>query len=96
MGSGVMKRMEWSKRILIFSYSVLMGLLVVFLACEDKVSTATVVCAWIVECGAATGFYFWKAKNENRSKYALRFIEKLADKYGIDSVGRILDTVLKD
>nr|DAF67461.1 MAG TPA: hypothetical protein [Caudoviricetes sp.] len=95
MGSGVM-RMEWSKKILVFSYFVLAVLIFVFLAESDKSSAAAVLCAWIAECGAATGFYFWKAKNENRSKYALKFVEKLADRYGIESTSRILETVLKD
>lgn len=96
MGSGVMKNMEWSKRILIFSYLVLAVFVIIFLAVEDKASAATALCAWIVECGAATGFYFWKAKNENRSKYALKFVRELADKYGLDATARIIESVLKD
>lgn len=91
-----MKKMEWSKKILIFSYGVLIFLIFVFLAADDKSSAATVLCAWILECGAATGFYFWKAKNENRSKYAVKFVRELADKYGIDATARIIETVLKD
>lgn len=91
-----MKKMEWSKKILIFSYGVLIFLIFVFLVADDKSSAATVLCAWILECGAATGFYFWKAKNENRSKYAVKFVRELADKYGIDGTARIIETVLKD
>lgn len=91
-----MKKMEWSKKILIFSYGMLIFLIFVFLLSRDKSSAATVLCAWIVECGAATGFYFWKAKNENRSKYAVKFVRELADKYGIDGTARIIETVLKD
>lgn len=89
-------RLDFSKKILIFSYFVLAVLIVIHLTVADTASFATIVCAWIVECGAATGFYFWKAKNENRSKYALKFIRELADKYGIESVARVLETVLKD
>lgn len=96
MGSGVLKHMEWSKRILIFSYFMLVVFIVIFLASDDKASAATVLCGWIVECGAATGFYFWKAKNENRSKYALKFVRELADKYGLDATARIIEAVLKD
>lgn len=88
--------MEWSKKILIFSYSVLLFLILVFLAACDKSAAATVLCAWMAECGAATGFYFWKAKNENRSKYAVKFVKELADRYGIDGTARIIETVLKD
>lgn len=67
-----------------------------FLLASDKSSAATVLCAWIAECGVATGFYFWKAKNENRSKYALQFVQELAQTYGIDATARIIETVLKD
>lgn len=70
--------------------------IIIFLAVEDKTAAATVLCGWIVECGAATGFYFWKAKNENRSKYALKFVRELADKYGLDATARIIESVLKD
>ena len=95
MGSGVM-RMEWSKKILVFSYFVLAVLIFVFLAESDKSSAAAVLCAWIAECGAATGFYFWKAKNENRSKYAMKFVRELADRYGLDGAARILEIVLRE
>nr|DAF41083.1 MAG TPA: hypothetical protein [Caudoviricetes sp.] len=96
---GKMKRireMECSKKLLIFSYTVLLFLILVFLLVSDKSSAATVLCAWIAECGVATGFYFWKAKNENRSKYALQFVQELAQTYGIDATARIIETVLKD
>lgn len=91
-----LRRLDCSKKILIFSYLVLVVLLVIHLTVADTASFATIVCAWIMECGAATGFYFWKAKNENRSKYALKFIRELAEQYGMDSVARVLETVLKD
>lgn len=88
--------MEWSKKILIFSYLMLGVFIIIFLAVEDKTAAATVLCGWIVECGGATAFYFWKAKNENRSKYALEFVRELADKYGLDATARIIESVLKD
>lgn len=88
--------MEWSKKILIFSYLMLGVFIIIFLAVEDKAAAATVLCGWIVECGGATAFYFWKAKNENRSKYALKFVQELADKYGLDATARIIESVLKD
>ena len=51
--------------------------------------------AW-AEVTALNGFYVWKAKNENRAKYAQRFISEIADKYGIESAALIAETVLKD
>ena len=71
---------EYSKRILAFSYALLIVLLLLLLAAEEKEALGGIVCAWIAECGAATGFYFWKAKNENRSKYAMKFVRELADR----------------
>lgn len=59
--------MEFSKKLIIFSYTVLFILLVLYFVVEDKSSWATIVCAWIAECGAATAFYLWKSKNENRA-----------------------------
>ena len=44
----------------------------------------------------AVGFYYWKSKNENRAKYAQRFVLKFADKYGIDAALRMSEIVLKD
>ena len=51
--------------------------------------------AW-AEVTAMNAFYIWKAKNENRAKYAQIFIEKLADKYGAEAAALFADTVLKD
>lgn len=48
------------------------------------------------EVTALNGFYVWKAKNENRAKYAQRFIAEIAEKYGIESGALIAETVLKD
>ena len=51
--------------------------------------------AW-AEVTALNGFYVWKAKNENRAKYAQRFLSEIADKYGIESAALIAETFLKD
>ena len=74
MGSGVLRHMEWSKRILIFSYFMLVVFIVIFLAADDKSAAA----------------------NENRSKYALKFVRELAEKHGLDATARIIEAVLKD
>lgn len=51
--------------------------------------------AW-AEVTALNGFYVWKAKNENRAKYAQRFLSEIADKYGIESAASVAETILKD
>ena len=81
--------MEFSKKLIIFSYTVLFILLVLYFVVEDKSSWATIVCA-------ATAFYLWKSENENRAKYAQRFLTKFADKYGADVALHLAEIVLKD
>lgn len=88
--------MPFSKKILILSYTILIVLLGLFFVVEDKSSWVVVICAWIAECGAVTAFYLWKSKNENRAKYAQRFLVKFADKYGADVALRLAEIVLKD
>lgn len=57
----------------------------------------TAVCAcWDAQLTAAVGFYYWKAKNENRSKYAMELVRDLAKEYGIENVISLANTVLKD
>ncbi len=57
----------------------------------------TAVCAcWDAQMTAAVGFYYWKAKNENRSKYAMALVRDLAQEYGIENVISLANTVLKD
>lgn len=46
--------------------------------------------------GAWGGFYYWKSKNENRAKYAQKFIRMFAKEYGVDAAIHISDIVLKD
>ena len=88
--------MEFSKKIPIVSYIILGILLLLYFVVEDKTSWSAVVCAWVAECGAVSGFYFWKSKNENRAKYAQRFLKQFADKYGADVALRAAEIVLKD
>ena len=61
--------------------------------CTDLV---TVTVAWIGFLAAYSAFYLWKSKNENRAKYAQKFIRKFANKYGVDAAIRISEVVLKD
>lgn len=92
--------MEFSKKVLVLHIIVsvllcvatvvgtLMGLDVTALGILAGTSLAT--------DGAWGGFYYWKSKNENRAKYAQRFLIRFADKYGADVAIRLADIVLKD
>ena len=92
--------METSKKILYF-LAIIEIFLIIFTCCMivvlgDSSPIYYMVSAISAEFGAATAFYYWKAKNENRSKYAMDFVEKIADRYGIDMAVRMSDIVIKD
>jgi len=90
--------MEFAKKFLIFScgVTVLLTILTIIFPIKgipaDGLYVATPL-SW-AETGAATGFYYWKSKNENRAKYAQRFVQKFAKEHGIDAAIRIAEVVL--
>lgn len=63
---------------------------------HDVTAIAALTGTSFVTDGAWGGFYYWKSKNENRAKYAQRFLNKFADKYGADAALRAAEIVLKD
>ena len=63
---------------------------------HDVTAIAALTGTSFVTDGAWGGFYYWKSKNENRAKYAQRFLNKFADKYGADAALRATEIVLKD
>lgn len=92
--------MEFSKKLMFFSWAVtiivtILAILFSVHSLPTEVLTIISPLSW-AETGTATGYYFWKAKNENRAKYAQKFIQALADKYGTDTAIRLAEIVLKD
>lgn len=81
--------MEFSKKMLVLHICIS-----VLLCITTIVGTLTGTS--FVTDGAWGGFYYWKSKNENRAKYAQRFLNKFADKYGADAALRATEIVLKD
>lgn len=92
--------MEFSKKMIIWQTAITVILCVVTvigtLDQKDVTSIAVLAGTSFVADGAWGGLYLWKSKNENRSKYAQRFVNKFADKYGIDAAIQIANIVLKD
>lgn len=92
--------MEFSKKITVLSWAValiLTALAVLLPLRQQSVDGIISVLPYSWgEVTACSGFYLWKAKNENRSKYAMRYVDKFADRYGIDAAARIAEVVLKD
>lgn len=57
--------------------------------------TTLAALAW-GEVSLAHGFYYWKARSENRSKHAMKLVRDFADQYGIDAVIGLAGTVLQE
>ena len=92
--------MEFSKKLLIFSWLVtlILTVLSIWLSLKQLPVDALYVVAplsW-AETGTATGFYFWKARTENRAKHGQTFLKEFAEKYGADIALRMAEIVLKD
>ena len=85
--------MEFSKFWLIGNTTVS---LLLILLCIFGVPIVEITVAQLALTTAAGGFYYWKAKNENRAKYAQKFMDEWAEKYGPESVAQIMEIVLKD
>lgn len=92
--------MEFSKKILIIHIMVSVCLSVTAIVCSLKGCDANAICTLagtsFITDGAWGGFYYWKSKNENRSKYAQKFVNSYAEKYGVESAIRVAEVVLKD
>lgn len=96
-----MKKVETSKKILLASWiaAICMTLITIYGVFEDleHVSELTTLSglAW-AELTAAHGFYYWKAKNENRAKGTQKLVKGLAEKYGIDSAAKFAEIIYKE
>ena len=85
--------MEFSKKWLLGSGIVSVILVIL---CAFGLPLVEITLAVIAETTASSGFYLWKAKNENRSKYAIKYIKSLPEIYTAEEKARFLEIVLKD
>ena len=92
--------MEFSKKLLLLSWTVtlILTVLTIWMSLKELPMDAMYVIAPLAwaETATATGYYFWKAKNENRAKYAQQFLERLGEKWGPEAALRVAEIVLKD
>ena len=76
-----MKKLEFSKKLLIADYVVLalmvIGVYVFSLTGHDTSNCSIVVSAWIAQIAISTGAYYWKAKAENLVKLPLLLLAEL-------------------
>lgn len=72
------KKHEFSKILLVADYCIFMGLLIAALFFPE-VDIVAITVAWIAQLGISSAAYYWKAKNENRSKVPLKVVESLPE-----------------
>ena len=92
--------MEFSKKLLYFSWAVtlILTVMLIWFSVKTLPLDALIVVtplSW-TETGTATAFYYWKSKNENRTKYGQMFLKEFAEKWGSDVAIRMAEIVLKD
>ena len=71
-----MKKVEFSKKLLIVDYLILIVLFICAFV-FPAVDIVTIIVAWVAQLGISSAAYYWKAKNENRAKVPLKVIESL-------------------
>lgn len=70
--------MEFSKKLLIVDYIIMVGLFVCAVL-FPAVDFTTIIVAWVAQLGISSAAYYWKAKNENRIKIPIKVIESLPE-----------------
>lgn len=72
------KTVEFSKKLLVIDYVVLIAL-VVASALLPEVEFTSIIVAWIAQLGISSTAYYWKAKADNRTKIPFKVIETLPE-----------------
>ena len=92
--------MEFSKKLVVATLAATMicGVVIIYGSLYEHDMTALQLFAsdLLKADGVVGALYLWKAKNENRAKYAQKFVKQFANTYGIDAAIRIAEVVLKD
>ena len=100
MGCDLVTKSETSKRVMWLDVAVAIivtgTVLIGEVTGHDMTASAVVAGLWDAQLAAVIGLYLWKAKNENRSKYAMKLVKELAKEYGIENVISLAEIVLKD
>lgn len=99
--SKISKKVSASKKglVVIFGSAILTTITIIMLTIQgtsDLTVLGEVCTALWAAAGAYSAFYLWKAKTENKSKYAQAFINEMADKYGIENITPIIQSILED
>lgn len=70
-------KLETSKKLLIVDYIIALLLVLLSIIFANRVDLTTVLVSWVAQLGVSSGFYYWKAKSENRVKVPISVIESL-------------------
>ena len=70
---------EFSKKLLYADYAIMLVLFLCTIACPE-IDFITLDVAWIAQIGISSTAYYWKAKNENRTKVPMEVIKSLPKK----------------
>ena len=71
-------KLEFSKKLLIVDY-LIFGILIICAIIFQSVDFTTIIVSWIAQIGISSAAYYWKAKNDNRTKVPMKVIESLPD-----------------
>lgn len=66
-----------------------------FLPCDTASLAIVVSCSW-ADTAVYTGCYAYKEKSENKMKIACQCVQELCQKYDIESVAPIVQSVITD
>ena len=95
----VQKKLCCSKKLVVVSWGVTLLLTILtvvgaFFSERDITPLLTVAGLSWGETATATGFYYWKARAENRIKLTKAMVDEWADKYGIEAVTSLASIIL--
>lgn len=95
------KKVSASKKglIVIFASAILTTNAIVALTIQgtsDLTVLGDVCTALWTAAGAYSAFYLWKSKVENKCKYSQQFLDQMAEKYGIENIIPLLQSILED
>ncbi len=95
------KKVSASKKglIVIFASAILTTIAIVVLTIQgtSDLSILGEVCVALwTAAGAYSAFYLWKSKVENKCKYSQQFLDQMAEKYGIENIIPLLQSILED
>lgn len=92
------QKIEFSKLILYVVGAITVGVtapaLIMVWKTENLEPLAYLIPAIFAELATATGFYYAKAKAENRIKLINSMVQSLGDKYGINAVVQLAEIIL--